>query len=94
MLEEARNNANAAELRVTENRKRLSEFAVELQKVVVAARPLRDHVEVGRPSTADAETAQLLPQPLYFIYAQLAAAGQAYNLPVSVSIAGTCLRLQ
>jgi hypothetical protein len=34
------------------------------------------------------QTALLLPQPLYLIYMQLLAAGEAYDLPIAVTITG------
>eukprot|EP00884_Botryococcus_braunii_P005394 jgi/Botrbrau1/14856/Bobra.0326s0007.1 len=89
LLDEAKNKANASEGEVTEWRNSLAGFAAELQKMAGAGTALRDRVGASSSPCINPEMVRLLPQPLYFIFMQLLATGQAYNLPVSASISGS-----
>lgn len=87
-LEEAKAKANESEAKVTELKAALSALSGQFRKVADAAKALRERVGAPVAQAVNHPSAQLLPRPLYFIFKQLAAAGEAYNLPVSVSISG------
>lgn len=87
-LEEAKARANESEAKVTELKGVLSALSAQFRKLADGAKALRDPVGATVAQSVNHPSAELLPQPLYFIFKQLAAAGEAYNLPVSVSISG------
>ncbi len=87
-LEEAKANKEAADAATSAKRKVLSGLQAELQKLADSAQPLREQLGMHPAAPVNQQTALLLPQPLYLIYMQLLAAGEAYDLPIAVTITG------
>lgn len=93
-LEEVKLKKEAADAAASAKRKILSGIQAELQKLAESAQPLREQLGLKGVPPVNQQAALLLPQPLYLIYMQLVAAGEAYDLRIAVTITGTAPLIQ